>query len=97
MFYIILMSNSQIRTLDQYIDSGQDLTGVYFRSSVQITGRGAFVYEVAERPNGEGHFKVKPIDPPLTGDEGYETVEIPYWQHKSDERCESDTASQLAS
>ena len=94
------MENRELITLEDYMGSGKSFRGVHFRSKVQITGRGAFVYEVVQRPNGEGHFRVKPVDEPLRGDEGYTSIEIPYWQHKSDERCKpakSREPSQLAS
>jgi hypothetical protein len=78
------------------MDSGRDLRGLFYKSGIQITSRGAFVYEVAARPNGDGHFRVWPRDVPLRGDEGYTTVEIPYWQHKDDELYEAELASQSA-
>jgi len=83
------MSNIKNRTLKEDIDSGADLTGFFYRSKVQITARGAFIYEVSEKPNGDGHFKVIPRDVPLSDCEEYKSVEIPYWQHRDDKRCSS--------
>jgi len=93
------MGNLNLRTLKDYIDSGQSFEGVFFRSRVQITGGGARVYSVAVKPNGSRHFRAVPVDVPLKGDEGYNDVEISYWQHESDERCDFDDSqlTQLAS
>ena len=78
-----------VRTLGEYLDSGEEIVGARFESRVAITNHSDKVYSVHARPEGEEkHFQVIPLGDrdglQLDGSRNREPVRILLWQHRDD-------------
>jgi len=80
-----------IRTLGEYIDSGQRVVGSCFESATPITSHSDRRYRVNALPaEGEKYMEVIPLGdsgrPMPENPESGEPVSVLLWQHRGDQR-----------
>jgi len=77
---------TRAKTLGEYIDSGEEVTGLCFESKSPITSQQDKIYKICEAPN-EKYMQVIPLGnrDNVQSELDRESVQILLWQHRDDE------------